>query len=94
MSTLSETYMKEKMELTSAVKEELEKEKNKTKFELELDFNTRTQNLENELRRSMTAVREEVTVKTGKEREIDDLRNKLSSMTAKRQKAIMGLMQS
>ena len=59
MSLLNEAYQKEKQELASAVKEELEKEKNKTKFELELDFNTRTQNLENELRRSMSAVREE-----------------------------------
>ena len=56
MSQLNETYMKEKQQLASAVKEELEKEKVKTKFELELDYNTRTQNMENELRRSMTAV--------------------------------------
>ena len=42
MSALNEAYNKEKQQLASAVKEELEKEKNKTKFELELDYNTRT----------------------------------------------------
>jgi len=41
------------------VKEELEKEKNKAKFALELDYQTKNQNIENELRRSMTAVRDD-----------------------------------
>ena len=49
----------------------MEKEKNKTKFELELDFNTRTQNLENELRRSMTDIRKEESSTKDKESEIE-----------------------
>lgn len=49
----------------------MEKEKNKTKFELELDFNTRTQNLENELRRSMTEIKKEDSFSKDKEGEIE-----------------------
>ena len=71
MSQLNQAYQKEKQELASAVKQELEKEKNKTKFELELDFNTRTQNLENELRRSMTEIKKEDSFSKDKEGEIE-----------------------
>ena len=92
MSQLNEAYNKEKQQLADAVKEELELAKTKTKFELELDYNTRTQNMENELRRSMTAVRDETSAQKQKDGEIEYLRSKLDAMTAKRQKAINGLM--
>ena len=91
MAQLNEAYQKEKKELASAVKQELEKEKNKTKFELELDFNTRTQNLENELRRSMTAVREEEGTMKDKDHEIEKLRKQLEATRAKKQRAVEGL---
>ena len=76
------------------MKEELEKEKNKAKFALELDYQTKNQNIENELRRSMTAVRDDSDQMKLKQVEIDRLREKQSAIALKHQKALMGLLQA
>ena len=94
MEQLNETYQQEKQQLAAAVKEELEKEKNKAKFALELDYQTKNQNIENELRRSMTAVRDDSDQMKLKQVEIDRLREKQSAIALKHQKALMGLLQA
>ena len=94
MAVLNEAYQKEKQELAAAVKEELEKEKNKAKFALELDYQTKNQNIENELRRSMSAVRDESDQMKLKQGEIERLRDARSVLAAKHQNAVMGLLRT